>query len=329
METYYIYLITNKINGKNYVGQRRLRKYKRRVVTPLTDGYMGSGKYIIRAENKYGINNFDKEILAICHSSKEIDILETSYISLYKSIGKAEYNIAEGGHGYSLEFLTPEEKLEIRKKIIEKLNSSDVKKKMSNSHIGKPTWNKSIPMKNESKEKLSNSLLKQDCSEKSKRGWITRKKNGYTLSEEHKQALINSNLGKKRSEEIVNKIAEKNKGKKRTEEQKERMRISRLKYWENREFPEERKKILSEKNKGKIPWIKGKHHSDESKRKISESLLGEKNHFYGKHHSEETKQKLREIGKLRTVSPETRKKISESMKRHRQSMKEKNNGIIQ
>ena len=172
-------------------------------------------------------------------------------------------------------------------------------------------------------------MLKLNCSERAKKGWETRRKNGYVLSEEHKIALINSHLGKKRSEESVKKTADKIRGQKRTEEQKERMKISRLKYWENREFPEERRRLLSEKNKGKQPWIKGKHHSEESKRKISEKNSGEKNHFYGKHHSEETKQKLRELGKLRNVSPETKKKISESMKKYRQTLKEKNNGIIQ
>jgi hypothetical protein len=40
---------------------------------------------------------------------------------------------------------------------------------------------------------------------------------------------------------------------------------------------------------------------------------GEKNHMYGKKHTDESKKKISEAGKLRTQSPETRKKISETM----------------
>lgn len=49
---FYIYKVTNIINGKYYIGQHRTKK--------LNDGYLGSGTNIIRAIKKYGKENFKK-----------------------------------------------------------------------------------------------------------------------------------------------------------------------------------------------------------------------------------------------------------------------------
>jgi len=93
---HYIYLITNKVNGKTYIGQKSCP----RNVLPENDiSYMGSGKLIKYALNKYGVENFNKDILAICDNLVTSNILEIEYIKLYRGIGKAEYNISDGGNG--------------------------------------------------------------------------------------------------------------------------------------------------------------------------------------------------------------------------------------
>ena len=52
---FYIYKITNKVTGEYYVG-----KYK---TTFLHDGFMGEGEYMQKAVDKYGIENFTKQLV--------------------------------------------------------------------------------------------------------------------------------------------------------------------------------------------------------------------------------------------------------------------------
>ena len=94
----YIYEIKNLINGKTYIGQRTVPKGKK-----LTeDNYFGSGILITRAEQKYGIENFEKTIILKGNfTKKEINRFEVCMIASQRLIGKAEYNIAKGGEGWS------------------------------------------------------------------------------------------------------------------------------------------------------------------------------------------------------------------------------------
>ena len=52
----YIYRLTNALTGMEYIGVHRTDN--------LNDGYMGSGKIIKRAIQKYGRDAFKKEILS-------------------------------------------------------------------------------------------------------------------------------------------------------------------------------------------------------------------------------------------------------------------------
>ena len=54
---YTIYKITNKLDGKIYIGKHQTKD--------LNDGYMGSGKHLRYAQTKHGIDNFEKEPITI------------------------------------------------------------------------------------------------------------------------------------------------------------------------------------------------------------------------------------------------------------------------
>lgn len=90
---WYIYRITNLLNGKTYIGQHRY--------TSQCDDYFGSGKHLRLAIEKYGRENFKKEILlSRLPDRKSADKAEIKYIELEREKGKAEYNITNGGEGF-------------------------------------------------------------------------------------------------------------------------------------------------------------------------------------------------------------------------------------
>ena len=91
-----IYLLTNTINGKQYVGQtsvglderwRRHCRYARR----------GNPQYLCRAIRKYGPDAFTREILE--HTTVEdVNVREIYWISELKTLEHG-YNMTEGGEG--------------------------------------------------------------------------------------------------------------------------------------------------------------------------------------------------------------------------------------
>lgn len=58
----FVYVWTNKLNGKKYVGLH---------MGKVDDGYIGSGKLFKSAVEKYGIENFDRQILYFEYETEE------------------------------------------------------------------------------------------------------------------------------------------------------------------------------------------------------------------------------------------------------------------
>ena len=85
MKQYYVYLTTNLINGKKYIGQH---------YGEVDDNYIGSGSTLKKAINKYGKGNFKKEILCICATPEELDKKEIELIEEYQAI-ESDYFIIQ------------------------------------------------------------------------------------------------------------------------------------------------------------------------------------------------------------------------------------------
>jgi len=68
----FVYVTTNMVNGKKYIGQKMFRKD--------WQYYLGSGTLLKRAIKKYGKENFSREIIAFSYSKEELNNLEIEFI---------------------------------------------------------------------------------------------------------------------------------------------------------------------------------------------------------------------------------------------------------
>ena len=88
---YYMYQIKNKVNDKIYVGVHK--------TSNMNDSYMGSGKVIGAAINKYGIENFEKTVLETFESSEEMFKREKEVVTEDFLSRDDVYNLRRGGSG--------------------------------------------------------------------------------------------------------------------------------------------------------------------------------------------------------------------------------------
>ena len=79
------------MNNKIYVGVHKTMN--------INDGYMGSGKVIKDAIQKYGINNFKKDILETFENSESMYAKEKQIVNEQFLSRDDVYNLRRGGHG--------------------------------------------------------------------------------------------------------------------------------------------------------------------------------------------------------------------------------------
>lgn len=91
MTNYYMYEIKNLVNGKVYVGVHKTQN--------MNDGYMGSGAALRRDIKKFGLDKFEKRILQIFNSEKEMFEGEINYVNEEFVARKDTYNLRIGGDG--------------------------------------------------------------------------------------------------------------------------------------------------------------------------------------------------------------------------------------
>lgn len=91
MTTGFVYLWTNAINQKKYLGSH--------IGTP-DDGYTGSGVAFQRAVRKYGLEKFSRVLLETNIPEDQVRLREQHYLDLYNAASSKEfYNLAHQADG--------------------------------------------------------------------------------------------------------------------------------------------------------------------------------------------------------------------------------------
>lgn len=136
----FIYITTNNVNGKRYIGQC---VYHKKVKWST---YLGSGKLLLKAIKKYGRKNFTREIICETFSKEDSNILEQHFIQEHNAVADPTfYNMALGGQvtmGFKGKTHTTESREKIRTHMLDnhpnrgKQFSDDIKQRMSDAKKG-------------------------------------------------------------------------------------------------------------------------------------------------------------------------------------------------
>ena len=245
-----IYKTTNLVNGKIYIGQDKNNN----------QSYLGSGKILHLAFQKYGIENFNKEILEECKSIEELNEREKYWICFYDSTNRIiGYNIALGGNGGDTLSKHPN-----KKEICERIGESHKKIWEDEDYRTNMSEIRKNQITEETREKLSKSSKGENNAMYGKSHKVDAKDK---MSEARKSWWYN--LSNDEREDISKKISEANTGKEG--------------YWKGKNND-----VHSEWMKENNP-MKGKTHTDEVKQRISAANKKPK--------TEETKRKLSEANK--------------------------------
>ena len=161
-----IYKVTNKVNGKIYIGQT-IRTLEQRKWQHLDCAKNGVKTHFYNAIRKYGEENFVFEIIDEASSLQELNELERYYIAKFNCIENG-YNMVDGGNN-NVMFLD-----DVKQKHLESMRSDETRAKISKTM---KEYRKEHPWTDEQKRKFA----------KSKYG----NKNfaGHKLTEQHKEAL--------------------------------------------------------------------------------------------------------------------------------------------
>jgi group I intron endonuclease len=196
----HIYMVTNNLNGKQYVGQSTIERNK-----------IGHGQLIKLSYDKYGKNNFT--YIPICKNitnRNTLNYLERFWIKVINTQSPNGYNLEEGGSSKGEMAKSTKEKL--RKANLEKKLTEKTKAKIAIANTGRFPSEETKAKLRESRSKQKPPMLGKKISDETKKKISDTKKGeknpffGKNHSEETKlkfkdRPVVRHWLGKKLSDQ--------------------------------------------------------------------------------------------------------------------------------
>lgn len=221
-----IYLITNSINNKIYVGQTKIG-YLKRFKGHISSSKKGVQTHLYRAFEKYGVDNFSIKPIHFLSSTdfkildRKLDFWEKYYIKFFDSRNNG-YNLLLGGKGASgckWSEASKRKRTELLKKIFEN---------------------------DEYKKKATKGIISLNKSEEGRAKMSKFQKERFKKKEERLRTSI------------VTKIAMSNLSPEKLEKVKaHQFKLGATPYNKGKSLSEEQKKKISESCKGRKAWNKG------------------------------------------------------------------------
>lgn len=184
----FIYVITNQINNKKYVGQTTKTIEKRFKGHIRASKNLKNNFIIYQAFRKHGIENFIIELLDTANNKIELNEKEVFWISKLQTFGTLGYNMTPGGNFRG----------EITPETIEKSRQSNIRRFLNNPELKLKAaeWGKMAVLTEEGREK--------------KRQFMKGKQYGlgstHVVSEEARKAISKAQKGKIVSKETKEKF---------------------------------------------------------------------------------------------------------------------------
>lgn len=156
----YIYLITNTVTGKKYVGQTLCKDIESRWKQHRNVDKSCIGRYLLNAYKKHGIDKFKFQIICICFD-EDTNIYEEQYIQKYNCIVPNGYNLKAGGKNSKHHPETIKKMSESLKGRILGTKTESTFQKLRESKLGERNPNFGKKMTDEQKKKISDFMKKR------------------------------------------------------------------------------------------------------------------------------------------------------------------------